>query len=98
MTVTAVQGSAADFHHRALERVSRVPGVEGAAFVWGTPLSGNDWPATVAIEGQPVTKPSDRVGVPLRSVTPGYFALLGIPVVEGRDFRDTDANKAPAVA
>jgi putative ABC transport system permease protein len=98
MTVTAVQGSASDFHHRALERVSRVAGVDGAAFVWGTPLSGNDWPANVEIEGHPVKTPSDRFALPLRSVTPGYFALLGIPIVEGRDFRDTDAAKAPAVA
>ena len=98
MTVTAVQGSASDFHHRALERVSRVPGVDGAAFVWGTPLSGNDWPASVEIEGHPVKTPSDRFALPLRSVSPGYFALLGIPIVEGRDFRDTDIAKAPVVA
>jgi putative ABC transport system permease protein len=98
MTVTAVQGNWADFHHRALERVSRVPGVEGAAFVWGTPLTGNDWPATVEIEGHPVSKPSDRFALPLRSVTPGYFALLGVPIAAGRDIRDTDKNGAPAVA
>jgi hypothetical protein len=24
-----------------------------AAFAWGVPLTGNDWPATVEIEGQP---------------------------------------------
>jgi putative ABC transport system permease protein len=98
MTVTAVQGNWSDFHHRALERVSRVPGVEAAAFVWGTPLSGNDWPATVAIEGHPVSKPDDRFALPLRSVTPGYFALLGVPIVAGRDIRDTDKAGAPAVA
>jgi putative ABC transport system permease protein len=51
MTVTSVQGDWSDFHQRALERVSRVPGVQRAAFVWGTPLTGNDWPSMVAIEG-----------------------------------------------
>jgi putative ABC transport system permease protein len=98
MTVTAVQGNWSDFHQRALERVSRVPGVQRAAFVWGTPLTGNDWPAMVEIEGHPVAKPSDRFALPLRSVTPGYFALLGVPIVDGRDIRDTDKNGAPAVA
>ncbi len=98
MTVTAVQGDWSDFHHRALERVSRIPGVEGAAFVWGTPLTGNDWPALVEIEGHPVTKPSDRFALPLRAVTPGYFALLGLPIADGRDFRSTDDHGAPAVA
>jgi putative ABC transport system permease protein len=98
MTVTAVQGDWSDFHHRALERVSRVPGVQRAAFVWGTPLTGNDWPGLVEIEGHPVMKPSDRIALPLRSVTPGYFELLGSKLVEGRDVRDTDDRKAPVVA
>jgi len=98
MTVTAVQGDASDFHHRALERVSRVAGVDAAAFVWGTPLTGNDWPGAVEIEGHPVATPGDRAAIPLRSVTPGYFALLGVPIVDGRDFRDTDVAKAPPVA
>src|SRR5439155_21064984 len=98
MTVTAVQGDWADFHRRALERVSRVPGVQQAAFAWGTPLTGNDWPGMVEIEGHPVTKPSDRFALPLRSVTPGYFTLLGLTVTDGRDFRSTDARGAPAVA
>jgi putative ABC transport system permease protein len=98
MTVTAVQGDWSDFHHRALERVSRVPGVQRAAFAWGTPLTGNDWPGLIEIEGHPVMKPSDRIALPLRSVTPGYFELLGSKLVEGRDVRDTDDRKAPAVA
>ena len=98
MTVTAVQGDWSDFHHRALERVSQVPGVQRAAFAWGTPLTGNDWPGLIEIEGHPVMKPSDRIALPLRSVTPGYFDLLGLKLVEGRDVRDTDDRKAPAVA
>jgi putative ABC transport system permease protein len=98
MTVTAVQGDWSDFHQRALERVSRVPGVQQAAFAWGTPLTGNDWPGLVEIEGHPVTKPSDRFALPLRAVTPGYFTLLGLPIAVGRDFRSTDNRGAPAVA
>jgi putative ABC transport system permease protein len=31
-------------------------------------------------------------------VTPGYFALIGLPVVDGREVRDTDTNGTPAVA
>ena len=98
MTVTAVQGNWLDFHQRALERVSRVPGVQQAAFVWGTPLTGNDWPALVEIEGHPVAKPGDRFALPLRAVTTGYFALLGLPIAEGRDVRSTDTRDAPEVA
>jgi putative ABC transport system permease protein len=34
MSVTAVQGDWSDFHRRALERVSALPGVQYAAFAW----------------------------------------------------------------
>jgi len=98
MTVTSVQGDWADFHHRALERVAALPGVQKAAFVWGTPLTGNDWPSNIEIEDHPVTSRGDRVAQPLRSVTPGYFDLMAVPFVEGRDFRDTDKQKEPPVA
>src|SRR4029453_12516885 len=99
MTVTAVQGDWNNFHTGALERVSALSGVQRAAFAWGVPLTGNNWPGRIEVEGQPpVARPSDAVALPVRSVTPGYFDILGIRLVEGRDFRSTDANKADRVA
>jgi putative ABC transport system permease protein len=99
MTVTAVQGDWNNFHTLALERVAALSGVTRAAFAWGVPLTGNNWPGRVEIEGQPpVARPSDAVALPVRSVTPGYFDILGIRLVEGRDFRSSDANKAARVA
>ena len=99
MSVTAVQGQWEDFHRRALERVSALPGVEQAAFAWGVPLTGNNWPGALEIEGQPApAKESDRIAIPLRSATQGYFQLLRLPLIEGRDIRSSDDRKAPAVA
>jgi putative ABC transport system permease protein len=99
MSVTAVQGDLSNFHQRALEQVSKLPGVQYAAFAWGVPLTGNNWPGRVDIEGQPAaSKPSDRISLPLRSVTPDYFKLLGLALTMGRDFRSTDARNAPGVA
>lgn len=99
MSVTAVQGNWAGFHRRALERVSALPGVQHAAFAWGVPLTGNAWPGTIEIEGQPaVRRDSDRISLPLRSVTPDYFKLIGLAISEGRDFRASDTDKAPGVA
>jgi putative ABC transport system permease protein len=98
MTVTAVQGDIAAFHARALERVSTVPGVQHAAFAWGVPLTGNNWPGSIEIEGQaPPATPADRIAVPFRAVTPGYFGLMGLDLIEGRDFRSTDIRTAPPV-
>src|SRR5207245_7686706 len=99
MSVTAVQGDWADFHLRALERVAALPGVQHAAFAWGVPLTGNNWPATLEIEGQPpALKESDKAALPLRAVTPDYFKLMGVALIEGRKFRSTDDDKSPQVA
>ena len=99
MSVTAVQGNWLDFHRRALERVSALGGVQYAAFAWGVPLTGNNWPVTVEIEGQPpAIKESDKITIPARAVTPDYFKVLGLPMVEGRELRSTDEAKATQVA
>jgi len=99
MTVTSVQGDWNAFHTRALQSVSAIPGVEGAAFAWGVPLTGNNWPGTFEFEGQPpVARANDAASLPVRSVTPGYFNILRMAITEGRDFRDSDTRDASAVA
>jgi putative ABC transport system permease protein len=99
MSVTAVEGDWSNFHQLALERVSALPGVQYAAFAWGVPLTGNNWPATLEVEGQPpAIKESDKTAMPLRAVTPDYFKLMGLVMLEGREFRSTDDRNAPNVA
>ena len=101
MSVTDVQGheSWAPFHRQALERVAAIPGVQYAAFAWGVPLTGNNWPATMDIEGQPPpAKESDKIALPLRAATPDYFKLMGLALIDGREFRSTDDGNAPNVA
>jgi putative ABC transport system permease protein len=101
LSVTEVRGFSewADFHRRALERVSSIPGVRYAAFAWGVPLTGNNWPATLEIEGQPpATQESEKTALPLRAVTEDYFKLMGVEIVRGRGFRSSDEDKAPNVA
>jgi putative ABC transport system permease protein len=101
MSVTEVQSYATwgSFHRQALERVAAIPGVQYAAFAWGVPLTGNNWPATLEIEGQPpALKESDKTALPLRAVTPDYFKLMGMGLLDGREFRSTDDDKAPKVA
>jgi putative ABC transport system permease protein len=100
MSVTDVQSWSnwGPFHRQALERVAAIPGVQYAAFAWGVPLTGNNWPASMDIEGQPpAAKGSDMISLPLRAVTPDYFKLMGMGLIDGRDFRSTDDNKAPTV-
>ncbi len=101
MSVTEVRSFAewTNFHKQALQRVQAIPGVQYAAFAWGVPLTGNNWPATMEIEGQPpAVKESDKTALPLRAVTEDYFKLMGLPMLGGRVFRSSDDAKAANVA
>jgi putative ABC transport system permease protein len=73
--------------------------VQYAAFAWGVPLTGNNWPATMEIEGQPpAVKESDKTALPLRAITEDYFKLMSLPMLGGRVFRSSDDAKAGSVA
>lgn len=99
MSVTSMEDDYDDFHQRALQSVSALPGVQRTAFAWGVPLTGNNWPSTIEVEGRVVSgRPEDRISLATRSVTPGYFGLLGQELVDGRDFRSSDDREAPLVA
>jgi putative ABC transport system permease protein len=101
MSVTEVRSYSewTNFHRHALERVAAIPGVQYAAFAWGVPLTGNNWPATMEIEGQtPATKESEKTALPLRAVTEDYFKLMSVRMIGGREFRSSDEDKAPNVA
>jgi putative ABC transport system permease protein len=41
---------------------------------------------------------SGQLNVPLRSITPDYFDLMGMGIIDGRGFRSTDNADAPRVA
>ena len=100
MTVTTMERQkSAEFHRLALERVATVPGVARAAFAWGVPLTGNKWPGEMEVPGQAVaSKLTDRISVPLRSITEHYFDVMGMRIVEGRSFQESDGPDAPRVA
>jgi putative ABC transport system permease protein len=101
MSVTEVRSFSewTNFHKQALQRVAAIPSVQYAAFAWGVPLTGNNWPGTMEIEGQPpAVKESEKTALPLRAVTEDYFKLMGLPMLGGRAFRSTDEGKEPNVA
>jgi putative ABC transport system permease protein len=84
------------FGERLLERVRTVAGVERAAIATGAILG--EMTAQI-VEAQPAgghSGPSGTAG--LRSVSPEYFATLGVALVAGRDFGLEDRPDAPPVA
>jgi predicted permease len=78
-----------------VEAVDAVPGVARVGLVNRIPLSGGQ---TNPVRFQEATVPPDElVNVDTRSVTPGYFGAMGIPLLEGRGFDDRDNADTPLV-
>ncbi|HSB60279.1 MAG TPA: ADOP family duplicated permease, partial [Vicinamibacteria bacterium] len=84
---------AADFYARLLERLRALPGVEGAAAVNRLPLTGGWWVVGYEVAGGPPSGPADDRTAFARVATPGYFAVMGIPLRSGRDFDARDGKQ-----
>lgn len=88
----------AQFHAALLSRVRALPGVRSADLINHLPFSGSNFSSSVLLEGQAFDPTVPNKEPNLRSVSPGYFATLGIPFVRGRAFTDSDdAGKLPVV-
>jgi predicted permease len=78
-----------------LHRLAAAPGVEGVAIASWVPLDFHAMPQTAfALEGS-VRTDGGRDRALTYTVTPGYFAVMGIPVVAGQDFAALKDNQAP---
>lgn len=91
-------GDVATFYERLIDRTDAIPGVSGSAGVLVRPLEGPDgydYPFT--IEGRTAEEQATYPFLNYEAVTPGYFATLGIPILEGRGFETTDDADAPGV-
>ena len=86
-----------EFSWRLRERLVAAPGVTGAAYSDSIPLGFGlgKWTA-VKVEGY-ASRPGENLDVHHASVSPGYFDLLRVPLLAGRDFRPEDNEKAPRV-
>ncbi|HTM33180.1 MAG TPA: ABC transporter permease [Vicinamibacterales bacterium] len=79
------------YWERVLERVQAVPGVEKVALTNSMPMSGNIGILSYSAEGKPQLPPNQSPLSHFASVSPSYFTLLGIPVLQGHEFTASDA-------
>ncbi len=84
------------FVSATLDRLRAEPGVTQAAAAMGAPALGVEFTFGYTVAGQPPGRPE---GAAYRPVTPGYFALMHVPLLAGRDFSMSDsASSAPVCA
>jgi putative ABC transport system permease protein len=86
------------FYLTAIERLEAQPGVVSVAVTNAVPLRASQ-PGSAAflIEGQVEESPDRRPTADARIVTPQFFQLLGVPIVAGRPFAETDSEDAAKV-
>jgi putative ABC transport system permease protein len=80
-----------------LMAVRTIPGVEAAGYAFGAPLTYINNRRPVVIRDAPPA-PGESVSAGYGQVSPGYFATMKTPLLQGRDFTDFDrTNTAPVV-
>ena len=88
----------AAFQRRALEAMSRLPGVETAAYSNSMPLSIDQSTSGIYPDDQPSLRASEVVAAMVYEISPGFLRTLEIRLERGRDFDWHDAAEAPRVA
>jgi len=86
--------AARTMHDTLLERVAALPGAAGAASISQLPLSGRGNTGTFAVQGAPAEPEASTL---IRTVSTGYFDVMGVPLLRGRPFSRTDGADAPRV-
>ncbi|MGH9662806.1 MAG: ABC transporter permease, partial [Bryobacteraceae bacterium] len=80
------------FYHELLDQIRRIPGVRAAAVVNNLPLSGFNTSFTMP------SPHGETILMAGRTISPEYFPVMGIPLLKGRLFSDSDRTGSPPVA
>ncbi|MBY0495002.1 MAG: ABC transporter permease [Cyanobacteria bacterium] len=80
------------FFDRLLARLDAIPGIQAVGFTTQLPLEGNSWNDAIYRDAS-----SERHSVENRYASPGFFDAMGVKVLKGRAFDDTDRARGVAV-
>ena len=90
-----------DFYKEATRRIGVLPGVEGVAvgsFVPWRDAGGGGFGVPFTVEGYRPANGEDDPRARVRLASPGFFAVLGVPLLAGRDFTDEDRSGSQSVS
>ena len=76
------------------QKITGIPGVRSVALSDSTLTSGSGWSPDVLIPSHPDARPRESL---MLSISEGYFATVGINLLKGRNFLDTDTGKSQDV-
>lgn len=82
---------------RILDQIELLPGVKAAGTIQFLPLTGMNCGTGFWLEGQAPGEPSRAAPTECSLVSRGYFAAMGIPMLDGRSFDRRDRMGSPRV-
>ena len=86
------------FYRQAVERVRSLPGVESATLATRLPFSLNVFNNNIYVDGHELTPDeSSPFAVDVTFVGDDYFRTMGIPLLEGRGFRESNTKDSAGV-
>jgi predicted permease len=91
-------GRSAEFWREALARIQALPGVSNAGFVTPTlPFTFNFSQQEMRVDSRTYTEGQRGEIIENNGISPSYLPTLGVPILEGRNFADSDISGSPDV-
>jgi len=84
-------------YRRLLDGLSGRKEIDAVGVGFPGPLRGSNAAGSFYIEDRPSRKPEDRPFANIASVSGGFFSAMGIPLLAGRTFSESDTQEAPGV-
>jgi putative ABC transport system permease protein len=103
MWLTLPESKYPEAHHKStfydglLRELDSVPQTSGAALATTLPLSGS-WTTSYTLEGVPDTQVNEYRVSQIQTISPSFFRVLQVPLLEGREFTGSDGPDARNVA
>jgi putative ABC transport system permease protein len=92
------EGEVAPFLDAVRARLAVAPGIEAASVAYCLPPAGGCDHVGLRIEGRQAEGDELPAPVAMNMIDPSYFRTMGIPLVSGRSFDESDRGDAPRVA
>jgi predicted permease len=91
-------GRCFSFYRDLVNQTRSLPGVTNAALISTLPLGGRVHKRSINVEGRAPNAAEPEPLLWMNAVSPGYFSVMSIPVLRGREFAEADTSQGASVA
>jgi putative ABC transport system permease protein len=85
----------ANFNTQLIQRVEALPGVAVAAIGENVPFDDSEWDSSFHITGTPPSRPGQEPSAEVNVISPQYFKVMRMPILQGRTFGPEERPKQP---